>query len=95
MLAFKFLAFAVILPATLGYPRLDKDKAALLIVDHQIGLFQLVGDINPIEFRNNIIGHAELGVLFSLPTVLTTSTETGEREALATAESNMLIYPRT
>lgn len=86
MLAFNFLALALgFLPATLGYPRLDKEKAALLIVDHQIGLFQLVGDINPIEYRNNIIGHAELGILFNLPTVLTTSTETGERNRQAIA----------
>ncbi|KAH6900821.1 Isochorismatase-like protein [Coprinopsis sp. MPI-PUGE-AT-0042] len=50
-------------------PRLDKSKAALLVVDHQVGLFEL--------YRNNIVAHAELGVLFDLPTILTTSAENG------------------
>ncbi|KAH6884310.1 ycaC protein [Coprinopsis sp. MPI-PUGE-AT-0042] len=58
-------------------PRIDKSKAALLIVDHQVGLFELVRDINPTEFRNNIVAHAEIGVVWDLPTILTTSAETG------------------
>ncbi|KAF6762170.1 Isochorismatase-like protein [Ephemerocybe angulata] len=57
--------------------RLDKTKAALLVVDHQVGLFQLVRDINQVEYASNVIAHAALAVLFNLPTVLTTSTETG------------------
>ncbi|TFK24047.1 ycaC protein [Coprinopsis marcescibilis] len=59
------------------YVRLDIDKAALLIVDHQIGLLQLVRDYSPEEFRNNVFAHATLGNAFGLPTVITTSTETG------------------
>ncbi|KIJ42679.1 hypothetical protein M422DRAFT_170847 [Sphaerobolus stellatus SS14] len=59
------------------YERLDKNNAVLLIVDHQVGLFQLVRDFSPEEFRNNIIAHAALGKVFGLPTVLTTSAETG------------------
>ena len=58
-------------------PRIDKEKACLLIVDHQVGLFQIVKDIRPIEFRSNMLAHAELGVIWDLPTVMTTSTETG------------------
>lgn len=46
-------------------------------MDHQIGLFQLVRDFTPTEFRNNILAHAELGVVFNLPTIITTSVETG------------------
>jgi hypothetical protein len=60
------------------FERIDKDKAALLIVDHQVGLFQLVRDYSPEEFRANIITHASIGKTFNLPVVLTTSTETGE-----------------
>ena len=59
-------------------PRLDRSKAALLVVDHQVGLFEIVKDINIIEYRNNIVAHAELGVVFDLPTILTTSAENGE-----------------
>ncbi|RDW61418.1 hypothetical protein BP5796_11310 [Coleophoma crateriformis] len=59
------------------FERLDKNNAALLVVDHQIGLSQLVRDYTPTEFRNNILAHAALGKLFSLPTILTTSAQTG------------------
>ncbi|TFK24160.1 ycaC protein [Coprinopsis marcescibilis] len=59
------------------YVRLDIEKAALLIVDHQIGLLQLVRDYSPEEFRNNVFAHAALGKAFNLPTVITTSTHTG------------------
>lgn len=57
--------------------RIDKTKAALLVVDHQVGLFQLVHDINQVEYVNNIVAHAALGPLFGIPTILTTSAETG------------------
>jgi hypothetical protein len=80
MVAFKRIAVALsMIPAILaaGVPRLDKSKAALLVVDHQVGLFELVKDISPTEYRNNIVAHAELGVLFGLPTILTTSAENG------------------
>jgi nicotinamidase-related amidase len=49
----------------------------LLIVDHQVGLFELVRDVSPEEFKSNMIAHAALGKIFSLPTVITTSAETG------------------
>ena len=54
----------------------------LLVVDHQIGLTQLVRDFTPTEFRNNVLAHAALGNLFDLPTILTTSAETGEAASL-------------
>ena len=57
--------------------RLDKDNAVLLVVDHQIGLFQLVHDIEPDQYRTNILAHAAIGKVFNLPTILTTSSETG------------------
>ncbi|KAJ6479554.1 Isochorismatase hydrolase [Mycena vitilis] len=59
------------------FVRIDKDDCMLLVVDHQIGLFQLVRDFEPEEFRNNILAHAALGNLYNLPTILTTSAETG------------------
>ncbi|KAH7087939.1 isochorismatase [Auriculariales sp. MPI-PUGE-AT-0066] len=59
------------------YDRLSRNDSALLVVDIQEGLFQLVHDIEPREYRNNILAFSALGVYFDLPTVLTTSAETG------------------
>ncbi len=62
---------------THGGPPLSADNAALLLVDHQVGLFSLVGDYSPDEFRNNVLALAGCGKTFKLPTILTTSAETG------------------
>lgn len=59
------------------YNRLDKDQAALLLVDHQAGLLSLVRDIEPDRFKNNVLALADLGKYFNLPTILTTSFEDG------------------
>ncbi|CAL1702558.1 unnamed protein product [Somion occarium] len=59
------------------YNRIDKDKAMLLVVDHQEGLFQLARDQNPTVMKQHILAHAELAKVFGLPTILTTSAETG------------------
>lgn len=59
------------------YERLDKDKAVLLVVDHQEGLYQLCRDRTPVDMKNNIIAHATLAKVFNLPTILTSSAETG------------------
>lgn len=64
-------------PSGFKYNRLDKTKAALLIVDHQIGLMHLVRDKHPDVFRQNILAHSALANAFNLPVVLTTSAETG------------------
>lgn len=75
-------ALSAILLATsaIGYTfeRIDKTEAALLVVDHQVGLFHLVRDFTPIEMRNNIYAHAAIGKVFNLPVVMTTSAQTGE-----------------
>jgi nicotinamidase-related amidase len=63
--------------AAAGGPRLSADTAALLLVDHQVGLFSLVGDYSPDDFRNNVLALAECGKTFNMPTILTTSAETG------------------
>ncbi|HER35218.1 MAG: hydrolase [Halothiobacillaceae bacterium] len=59
------------------YIRLDKDDAAVLLVDHQTGLASLVRDIEPDQFKNNVLALADLARYFELPTILTTSFETG------------------
>jgi nicotinamidase-related amidase len=59
------------------YNRIDKNDVAVLMVDHQAGLFSLVNDFSPEEFRNNVLAMADIAKLFRLPTVLATSAETG------------------
>lgn len=49
----------------------------LLVVDYQVGLFQLVRDYTPDQFKTNIIAHAALAKLFNLPVVITSSADTG------------------
>jgi hypothetical protein len=36
------------------HERIDKSNAALLIVDHQVGLFQIVRDYSPADYKNNV-----------------------------------------
>lgn len=50
---------------------------AVLVIDYQVGLAQLVRDYNTNDFRNNMLAHAALGNLFNLPVVMTTSSDTG------------------
>ncbi|QSA97790.1 isochorismate family cysteine hydrolase YcaC [Methylococcus sp. EFPC2] len=59
------------------YVRLDKNNAAVLLVDHQAGLLSLVRDIEPDRFKNNVLALADLAKYFELPTILTTSFEDG------------------
>ena len=59
------------------YRRLNRDQAAVLLVDHQSGLLSLVRDIEPDRFNNNVLALADLARYFKLPTILTTSFEEG------------------
>lgn len=59
------------------YERLDKNDAVLLVVDMQEGLYQMSRDMSAVEVKNNIVAHAALGKVFNLPTILTTSSDTG------------------
>lgn len=60
-----------------NYVRLDKNNAAVLLVDHQTGLLSLVRDIDPDKFKNNVLALAAAAKYFGLPTILTTSFEQG------------------
>ncbi len=62
---------------TKPYTRLDKNQAAVLLVDHQTGLLSLVRDFQPDQFKNNVLALADLAAYFKLPTILTTSFEDG------------------
>lgn len=59
------------------YRRLDKDDAAVLLVDHQSGLCNIVQDFSPDDFKNNVLAFAASARYFGLPTILTTSFEEG------------------
>lgn len=59
------------------YRRLDKNNAAVLLVDHQSGLCNIVGDFSPDEFKNSVLALADAAKYFKLPTILTTSFENG------------------
>ena len=64
------------------YVRLDKENAAVLLVDHQTGLLSLVRDIDPDKFKNNVLALAAAAKYFNLPTILTTSFEQGSNGSL-------------
>lgn len=60
-----------------SYNRLSVDDAVMVFVDHQSGLLSLVRDIEPSEFKNNVLAMAKCAKYFKLPVVLTTSFEKG------------------
>ncbi|VGO08129.1 Nicotinamidase family protein YcaC [plant metagenome] len=62
---------------TQPYAKLDKNNAAVLLVDHQAGLLSLVRDFQPDQFKNNVLALGDLARYFNLPTILTTSFEQG------------------
>lgn len=59
------------------YRRLDRNNAAVLLVDHQSGLCNLVRDFSPDDFTNIVLGLGAAAKYFGLPTILTTSFEDG------------------
>lgn len=59
------------------YNRLNKDDVAVLLVDHQSGLINLIQDFSPDEFKNNVLALADIAKFFDLPTIVTTSFEEG------------------
>ncbi|KAL2837951.1 Isochorismatase-like protein [Aspergillus pseudoustus] len=60
-----------------AWNRIEKDNAALLIIDHQVGLSQVVRDYSTNDFRNNMLAHAAIGKAFDIPVVMTTSSDEG------------------
>ncbi|KAH8831759.1 Isochorismatase hydrolase [Flagelloscypha sp. PMI_526] len=73
------------------FTRLDKNNSALLIVDHQVGLFHLVKDMPAPVFRNNILAHASIGKAFDLPVVISSSAPVGPNGPLPHEITDM--YP--
>lgn len=58
-------------------PTLTPDNTVLVLIDHQVGLAQLVHDQTPDEFRNNVLGLARAAKAMGIPVILTTSRDWG------------------
>ncbi|KAL6703716.1 hypothetical protein ACN47E_009410 [Coniothyrium glycines] len=59
------------------WERIDKNDSLLLILDLQVGLFHTARDWDPTLYNQAILAHAELGKLFNLPVIMTTSADQG------------------
>jgi nicotinamidase-related amidase len=73
--------------------RFSKDDSALLLIDHQSGIMQLVHDYSPAEFRSNVLALGKIGKVFNLPTVLSSSYESGPNGPII--PDLLAMYPDT
>lgn len=62
---------------------LTSDNAAILLIDRQVGLMQLVRDLSPEDFKNNVVGLAKTAKPFGMPIVLTTTRDYGPNTPMA------------
>src|SRR4029453_13787618 len=62
---------AHILPSGGGKALINVDDTALLLLDHQTGLFQTVKDISVAELRANVIALARIATLLKGPVITT------------------------
>ncbi len=65
-----------VLPTGGGQALLDTSDTAILLLDHQAGLFQTVKDIDVAELRRNVLMLAKLATLLKIP-VITSASEPG------------------
>ena len=63
----------------------------LLILDLQVGLYGVARDWDPTLYRQNIMAHAEIGKLFNLPVIMSTSADTGPNGPLP--KEMLEMYP--
>lgn len=57
--------------------RWTPDNCVFAFVDHQTGLMNLVGDTAAVEYKNIVVGLAKLARIHNIPSVITTSAESG------------------
>ena len=55
--------------------RLTRDNALLLLVDHQVGLYTGVRDIDVQELKHNVVGLTRAALALKLPVIVTTTSE--------------------
>src|SRR5246127_2539107 len=60
-------------PQSRSYEPLTSDNAALVLIDHQVGLMTGVRDISTGELKHNVVGLAKAAKLQNLPIVVTTT----------------------
>jgi nicotinamidase-related amidase len=68
---------AHVLPSGGGTALMNVDDCALLLLDHQAGLFQTVKDITVAELRANVCALARIATLLKLPIITTASVPDG------------------
>ena len=56
---------------------IDPDETVLLLIDHQVGLTQLVRDISPEQYKDAVLGLAKGAKAMNIPVILTTSRDWG------------------
>jgi len=56
-------------------PFLTRENTALLLVDHQVGLYTGVRDIDTLELKHNVVGMTKALLALKIPVVATTTTE--------------------
>ncbi|MEL6297488.1 MAG: isochorismatase family protein [Pseudomonadota bacterium] len=52
---------------------LTPENCAFLMIDHQVGLMQFLTSIDPLQLKNNIVGHAKTAKAFDIPIIMGTS----------------------
>jgi nicotinamidase-related amidase len=57
------------------YGRLTRENAILLLVDHQVGLYTGVRDIDTLALKHNVVGLAKAALALKVPIIVTTTTE--------------------
>ena len=68
---------AHVLPSGGGKALMNVDDTALLLLDHQAGLFQTVKDITVAELRANVMALSRIATLLKLPVIKTASVPDG------------------
>ncbi|MEM9422271.1 MAG: isochorismatase family protein [Pseudomonadota bacterium] len=56
---------------------LTPENCVFLMIDHQVGLFSFLTSIDPLQLKNNILGHARTAKAFDIPVIMGTSWPTG------------------
>ena len=91
------LAAAQAVPVTDNAQRLiDRDDAVFMMLAHQAGLMQLVGDIDQPQLRANVSAKAKVAECFGIPVIASTSVPEGPNgplipEVTANAPSAVVI----
>lgn len=52
---------------------LTPDNCVFLMIDHQVGLMQFLSSIDPLQLKNNILGHAKTAKAMDIPVIMGTS----------------------